>query len=130
MVWQHFTRDEFKCHGTDCCGGQNLTEDRLIDALDDLRKLVGFPIKVTSGYRCPIHNQRVSSTGPTGPHTTGLAADLAVDRGNAVTVLALALDARDTATFRFTGFGINQKGSGRFIHLDMIERPTRTIWSY
>lgn len=127
MRWQHFSRDEFRCRGTDCCGGKNLTDDRLIDALDELRTIVGFPLRISSGYRCPVHNQRVSSTGPAGPHTTGLAADIAVDRGNAVTVLTWALD---TATFRFTGFGVHQKGAGRFIHLDMLDRPTKALWTY
>jgi zinc D-Ala-D-Ala carboxypeptidase len=31
----------------------------------------------------------------------------------------------------FTGIGVQQKGSGRFIHLDTMEGGTRpTVWSY
>ena len=47
--------------------------------LDDLRAVCGFPFVVTSGYRCPEHNQSVSSTGASGPHTTGRAVDIRID---------------------------------------------------
>jgi hypothetical protein len=30
----------------------------------------------------------------------------------------------------FIGVGVNQKGGGRFIYLDTVERASRTIWSY
>jgi zinc D-Ala-D-Ala carboxypeptidase len=122
--WKHFRRDEFACKGKDCCGGSNAISDDLIDLLEDLRDGVGFPLVVTSGYRCPLHNTRVSTTGEAGPHTTGLAADLGVDRERAVIVLQYAL------RMPFMGFGVNQKGSGRFIHLDIVPREPRTVWSY
>jgi uncharacterized protein YcbK (DUF882 family) len=100
----------------------------LVYLLDRLREVYGKPLIVTSGYRCPQHNQRVSSTGPSGPHTTGLAVDLGVSGREAVTVLRLAL------SLGFTGIGVQQKGGGRFLHLDMVpdshghKRPW--IWSY
>ncbi len=123
-MWRHFLRNEFACRGLDCCNGGNEIKDPLIDMLDELREAVGFPLVVTSGFRCAKHNQRVSTTGPEGPHTTGLAADLGVDRERAVIVLERAL------SMPFTGIGINQKGSGRFVHLDIVRRPSRTVWSY
>jgi hypothetical protein len=63
-----------------------------------------------------------------GAHTTGKAADIGVERGEAYEVLKLALE------IGFTGIGVAQKGSGRFLHLDICEpedgmiRPT--VWSY
>ena len=61
-------------------------------------------------------------------HTTGKAADIAVSREDAFHLLSLALSKG------FTGIGVQQKGSGRFIHLDTIEnsegRPRPTVWSY
>ena len=126
--WKHFTRGEFKCRGTDCCGGSNLIADDFVDMLDALREACGFPLVVTSGYRCGKHNQRVSSTGANGPHTTGRAADLAVDRSRAHKVLKHAM------AMGFTGIGVQQKGGGRFIHLDTLEngpgQPRPTVWSY
>lgn len=95
--------------------------------LNALRGRYAFPFRVTSGYRCPDHNASVSSTGRSGPHTTGKAADIALERREAFLVLS------DAAQFGFTGIGVNQKGSGRFIHLDMLqpdEAPRPTVWSY
>ena len=121
-MWRYFKRENFACRHC----GENRQQTDFVDQLDELRARCGFPLIVTSGYRCPVHNSKVSSTGTTGPHTTGRAVDFGVDREKATTVLALAL-----AMPVFRGFGVNQKGaSGRFIHLDAINRPTRTIWSY
>lgn len=120
MSWKYFKKEDFKCK---CCD-QNLIDDKLIDLLDELRELVGFPLPVTSGYRCPEHNAKVSSTGLDGPHTTGKAADLGVSRERAVKVLEVALK------MEFTGIGVNQKGEARFVHLDIVPRPSRTCWSY
>jgi uncharacterized protein YcbK (DUF882 family) len=127
-TFRHFTREEFACHGTDCCGGDNKIEDSFVELLDELREQCGFKLPVTSGYRCPIHNQRVSSTGANGPHTTGRAADLGVSRQRAHRVLELALK------MGFTGIGLNQKGEGRFVHLDDLpdapRQPRPTTWTY
>lgn len=126
--WRHFTRDEFKCRGTDCCGGANHIVDAFVDRLDELRERCGFTFPVSSGYRCPIHNQRVSGTGPRGPHTTGMACDIAVagERAHRLVSEALAMG--------FTGIGVNQKGSGRFVHLDDLGNgpgcPRPRLWSY
>lgn len=121
MSWRHFKREHFACKHC----GENKIADSLIDALDELRERCGFPLVVSSGYRCPEHNKNVSSTGANGPHTTGLAADLAVDRWRAFTLLRHAM-----AMPVFTGIGVNQKGGGRFIHLDTLTEGRPTIWSY
>ena len=128
MPWDHFTRDEFACKGEACCGHSNLIEDSFIDKLERLRKTFGFAFPVASGYRCPIHNQRVSTTGPNGPHTTGRAADLSLDRLRAFMVMSSALGSGE-----FTGIGIKQHGPARFLHLDDLEAPAHprpTLWSY
>jgi uncharacterized protein YcbK (DUF882 family) len=99
-----------------------------VDELDDLRHRLGFGLRITSGYRCPAYNAKVSSTGLAGPHTTGRAVDIWVDRTRAYEVLQTAL------IMKFTGVGIQQKGPSRFIHLDNLPnapgqiRPT--VWSY
>jgi putative chitinase len=41
--------------------------------MDDVRKLLGKPIRVTSGYRCPLLNAAIGSTG--GGHVAGYAVD-------------------------------------------------------
>lgn len=96
-----------------------------MEKIEELRVRVGFSLPVTSAARCPTHNNKTSKTGLQGPHTTGMAIDLGVDRKNAYIVLKTALEMGC-----FTGIGVNQKGSGRFIHLDTIQDGRPTIWSY
>lgn len=102
-------------------------DDEFMELMDEMREELGFPFIVSSAYRCPDHNDAISTTGRDGPHTTGRAIDIAVDRENAYLLLALAF------AKGFTGIGVKQKGSGRFIHLDTLtpeESLRPTIWSY
>ena len=93
--------------------------------LDALREAYGKPIIITSGYRCPPYNDIISSTGTSGPHTTGMAVDVAVDRQNAYNLLKIAMNSG------WTGIGVNQKGDKRFLHLDRLGGDMRPwIWSY
>lgn len=126
MDWNtstYFSMHEFKCSHT----GQCDMNPEFIDKLNDLRLSFGKPMKITSGYRHTSHPIEAKKKTP-GAHTTGQAADIAVSREDAFHLLSLAL------TKGFTGVGIQQKGSGRFIHLDTLqnteERPRPTIWSY
>lgn len=96
-----------------------------LSKLQAIRSEMGIPMRVTSGYRCPDHNDRVSSSGRDGPHTTGKAADIGCDGRDAYRLLAAALK------YRMQGIGINQKGDGRFLHFDTLAAPHRPrVWSY
>lgn len=125
MTWRHFKVDEFKCR---CGCGRNEMSSGFIDMLDDLREACGFAMPVNSGYRCPDHNAKVSSTGRTGPHTTGRAVDIRVSRKEAYELLMWA------SRMGFTGIGVKQHGEVRYIHLDNLPaaegQPRPTIWSY
>jgi len=97
--------------------------------LVSLRITFNFPMILMSAFRCPDYNAHVSSTGHTGPHTTGKAVDIKIARGLAYQLLKLAL------IYDFTGIGVKQHGDGRFIHLDTLTNgetsgPRPTIWSY
>lgn len=124
-LYPNFSEDEFRCK---CGCGQADMNPTFLGILQTIRTIVNEPLVVSSGYRCPEHNNRVSSTGRDGPHTTGRAVDLAVSHGLAHKVIAAAL-----AT-GITGLGVNQKGRGRFLHLDdlpeALGRPRPTVWSY
>jgi len=121
---KYFSDKEMACSH---CGASNM-DPEFMDALDRLREAYGKPLAVTSGYRCPEHPIEARKA-RAGAHSTGKAADLAVDRGEAHELLKLAMEMN-----KFTGVGIQQKGSGRFIHLDTCEEPEMsprpTIWSY
>lgn len=102
-----------------------LPKQDFMDKVEELRLSVGFALPVTSAARCPKHNANVSGTGLTGPHTTGRAIDFGVSGSKAYAVLNAAL------RMGFTGIGVNQKGNGRFIHIDDLTGPTRpATWSY
>lgn len=122
---RHFQWDDWACK---CGCGQNLTKPEHALRIDELRERCDFPIWLTSGYRCPKYNAQVSTTGEDGPHTTGEASDLGVSRYQAYKVLKVATE------MGFTGIGVQQKGKGRFIHLDDLHEPEHaprpTIWSY
>jgi zinc D-Ala-D-Ala carboxypeptidase len=123
MKYFHIT--EFNCR---CGCGENKMDPTFLKKLDALREELQFPLILSSAYRCRKHNRAVSTTGDFGPHTTGHAADVKVDRLQAYKLLALA------PKHGFTGIGIKQKGGGRFIHLDDLEQdigqPRPTVWSY
>lgn len=122
---KNFSRSELACKH---CGQMHLTTD-FINRLQALRDRVGFALPVNSGYRCPVHNQAVSSTGPAGPHTKD-AVDLRLYGERALMVIPVALE------LGFTGVGVSQKGAqgARFIHLDDLPnasgQPRPWIWSY
>ncbi len=127
-TWQfnNFTRAEFACS---CCDKSEIDVD-FVAALQRIRDKFGKAMPITSGYRCPMHNASVSSTGLRGPHVTGKAADIAVMGEDALKVLRIALE--DPA---ITGVGIAQRGAPatRFLHLDALDPgnyPRPTVWSY
>jgi zinc D-Ala-D-Ala carboxypeptidase len=123
MDWSrypNFKADEFKCSH---CGDNEIKEE-LLDKLQALRSRYGKPMRITSGYRCPRHPIEAAKSAP-GPHSSGLACDVGVEGADAHKLLGLALDAG------FKGIGVQQKGTGRFLHLDLVNSPNRpTVWSY
>lgn len=122
----HFSDEEVTCK----CGCGMLPKQDFMDRVEELRVKVDAPMAVSSGARCAAHNQAVSRTGTTGPHTTGRAIDLKVSGHTAYKVVMWA------GRLGFTGIGISQKGSqgSRFVHLDdlhnRIGQPRPWIWSY
>ena len=121
---RYFLHSEFDQKGSAGSGEQFMDGTFLVN-LDALRHRCGFPFIVTSGYRSPEYNNEISSTGFTGAHTQGKAADILVRGENARILLRNALE-MDC----FTGIGVAQKGDGRYIHLDTMQREYRAIWSY
>lgn len=122
----YFSREELQC-SCEACGHACFMDDDFIAVIDQLRSLYGKPLKISSGFRCPDHNEKVSSTGRSGPHTTGKACDFYVARGSAFELTKLIF------TLPFTGVGFQQKGAGRFIHVDLLRSPEAvrpTVWSY
>ena len=122
-MYKYFTKDEMRCSH---CGAYDM-DDTFMQRLDQLREDMGFAFPVTSAYRCAEHPIEARKKAP-GAHTTGKAIDIGVSGNEAYILIEAAI--RDN----FTGIGINQKGDGRFIHLDIIPHsessPRPWIWSY
>jgi zinc D-Ala-D-Ala carboxypeptidase len=130
VSWDNFSYEEFAC--SHC--GENRMVEFVIDNLQQIRAIFDFPFVITSGYRCPEHPIEKVKARP-GPHTTGLAVDIALSHKEALAVQSAAIIVNDRADeWIWQGFGINQKGSKRFLHLDQCEeseyRPRPHIWSY
>ena len=123
MDWNkypNFKPSEFACKH---CGKVEM-QPAFMAKLQQLRNAYGKPMIITSGYRCPEHPVEAKKSSP-GVHTMGLACDVAVQGTDAYNLLKLAL------AFEFTGIGVQQKGGGRFLHLDTMRlAPRPNVWSY
>jgi zinc D-Ala-D-Ala carboxypeptidase len=127
VIWSRyapfFEQREFFCKH---CGIEKM-QSPFMDKLLAVRKEYNTPMQINSGYRCPQHPIEAVKATP-GAHATGNAADIDVTGRDAYKLVQIALK------HGFTGIGVQQKGTGRFIHLDTCEdgltlvRPM--IWSY
>src|SRR5690606_23768531 len=84
MSYEFFSDAELTCK---CGCGQQKMQPEFMAKLVELRRKCGFPFPVSSAYRCPTHNNRVSRSGLTGAHTTGRAIDVAVQGSQALKLL-------------------------------------------
>ena len=124
--WLNFTPAEMACKED---GTLEIHTD-FMDKLQAVRTALAHPMVITSGFRTPEYNRKVSKTSYDGPHTTGRACDIKVYGPRMLEILALALE------HGFTGIGLKQKGPLhlRFIHLDDLDkalgRPRPWCWTY
>lgn len=122
--YPNFTKREFDCKFT----GENDMQPEFMERLQAVRTEYGKPMLISSAYRSPKHPNERDKDEP-GAHTEGRAADIITHGPDALQIIELALK------HGFTGIGVSQKGSTRFIHLDDIPPghkhfPRPTIWSY
>ena len=76
----NFKRREFACKGASCCGGASPISPLLVALLQSVRSRVGWPVTVTSGFRCVTHNRRIPGAVDGSYHTLGWAADITCPR--------------------------------------------------
>lgn len=116
---KHFAQHEFD--SPDAPGsGVNMHFD-FVQTLDTLRKQLGFPLVITSGYRTYAHNLEVGGVSSSA-HTDGWAADLAITSSSQrFRIISTAL------SLSITRIGVG----ARFLHLDMDPHlPPNVIWTY
>jgi len=116
----YFSEAELSCS---CCG-QNYFAAEMLFIINSIREECGFPLPVTSAYRCEKHPVEAGKKRP-GAHTRGYAIDIAVRGERAHRLLEVAL------TKGIPRIGVSQKGEHRFIHLDIDSSlPSPMVWSY
>ena len=114
---EHFKLSEFACPH---CGANNIKPE-FIDRLEEVRKVYGKPMYITSGYRCAAHNAAVGGV-DSSAHTEGLAADVACSfAGDRMRLVEIAI-----------GEGFRRIGIAKtFIHLDISTTlPQNVLWIY
>ncbi|MDR1001857.1 MAG: peptidoglycan-binding protein [Oscillospiraceae bacterium] len=106
----NFKSTEFDCKGKGCCTETKI-ESKLIDKLEQLRKLAGnVSINITgSGYRCKKHNAEVDGASANSNHLTGSAADINIKGRTSKETAKLA------ETCGFTGIILYKT----FVHVDL-----------
>ena len=125
MNWHdypNFHEAEFRCRHT----GEARMVPEFMARLQRLRDAYGKPMQITSGFRHRTHPIEARKATP-GAHSLGRACDVAVTGADAIRLIVLA------AELGFTGIGVQQKGEGRFIHLDDVPwniLPRPALWSY
>lgn len=74
QITENFKRSEFACK---CGCGKDDIKEGVVEILQDLRDYYGFPITITSGVRCKVHNEAIGGA-KASKHMEGIAADFVV----------------------------------------------------
>jgi len=114
----NFSRSEFACKGTVCCGGSAPVSQSLADACQLIRDILDCPLHILSGFRCITHNRAVQGS-PRSMHMLARAVDIAVPPER--TLVDLYAAAQAAQGFRYGGIGLYP--DMHFIHLDMRAEP-------
>lgn len=124
MDWNYknFSKKEFDCKHT----GKNEMRPEFMETLQAIRTAYGKPMIITSGYRDKTHPIEAAK-GQAGEHSYGLACDIAISGENALDLIIIAYG------HGIRRIGVQQKGSGRYIHLGMGDKYANfppALWSY
>jgi hypothetical protein len=135
MITPNFSTAEMHCQCSYNCG-QDEMNDEFMRMLQQLREEAGFAFRISSGRRCQLHNQDISSLKTkAGIHTFGRACDILTGHINTGKVLNLVKLAQNIG---FTGLGLNFRGNrkSRFLHVDSRDSSMASpfnqpaIWTY
>lgn len=112
---KYFTLEEFDCQHT----GDNRMELDFLKLLDELRDRCGFPFRITSGYRSPIHPVEATKRTP-GTHSQGIAADISISNSQQRHTVV-----KEAIKMGFSGIGV----SSSFVHVDT-RAGQPLMWTY
>ena len=118
--YPNFKPTEFMCR---CGCGNILVDEDLLEILTFVRKQLGVPIIINSGYRCVKHNKAVGGH-PNSYHTQGKAADIHVAPPYWAKLINLVLE---NGIDRI-GFYLSPYDTLKWIHIDVGPKPTPAVW--
>ena len=95
--------------------------EETLDNLQQLRTILGLPVRVTSGYRCAQHPVEIIKNRP-GSHVLGRAVDISCLGREGFSIVKAALQCG------FTGIGVSMATQKKFIHLDDVQAHETHIW--
>ena len=113
---KNFSKSEFAC--LHC--KRTFIDQKLVEALQKIRDVVGRSVYILSAYRCATHNAKIGGA-KNSMHLAGRAADIQVDQLDTKQLLDLVLTMPE-----FTGIGFYVEE--HFIHVDTRPGP-RVTWS-
>lgn len=117
---EFFSREEFrcKCGGLYCQGFPADPDEQMVRYADEIRRRLGVPLRVNSGLRCTVWNQK-NDGAKQSQHLTARACDLGAPEGITPEKMASVAEEvmGDTG-----GIGIYSWG----IHID--SRPSKARW--
>ena len=119
----YFRPKELACK---CGCNTNEFDDEFLVTLNVIREECGFSFPLSSAYRCPLHPIEARKE-TLGAHCSGKAVDILCTGESALEVIRVA------QAHGINRIGVQQKGGGRFIHLDgctAAEGFDSAIWSY
>lgn len=125
---KNFSRSEFACPH---CGEVEI-DPLLVATLQRIRDKSG-PVVVTSGYRCPVHNEAVGGVierpgmpGSGSQHLYGRAADIYVPGMSQAALLALVREMTVNEDI-YAGYAYAIKNSKRAVHVDVRIPESNTV---
>lgn len=122
-----FSREECECK---CCGLMNI-DPELLKVMDDIRTMVGHGLIISSGSRCPTHNESEGGK-KNSAHLTGLAVDIKVSGSIQRWELLDAIFTHNMMAERMGLHKVVRVGIAKtFIHIDLdVTKPQNVIWVY
>lgn len=111
---ENFISKEFDCKCGKYCN-TTIIDSKLVQYLQLIRNHFGKPVRINSGYRCPIHNKNINGA-KSSYHTLGKAADICIE----------GVEPKEIAKFAES---IGVKGIGvykTFVHIDT--RANKYYW--
>ena len=124
----YFTPSELSCKCEKCTPyGELGVSFKLVEKLEQLRKLYKLPIKINSGFRCKDHPLTISRPESKGisSHAKGLAADISAKSSRERYALVQLIMKHDL----FSRIGVS--GKDGFIHVDIDkDKSDQLIWIY